>query len=178
MSTTFPDISIRQGFDLPDLYAEAETFIRDYECEELADEFADAEELYFRVGEVDLGEWVNRYYREQYRQFQTGERDAPLCECPNPRCGLKRGTLPYQLRQRDSTVRERDREPTAVLRQFLREHPQARVIDDALDTLESDRQAVADQLREIVREAKRIAIEEVDEDTPVITRHEPPTPHR
>lgn len=130
--------------------------------DEFEERFAEAEALYHEVGDVDIGDWTERFYRREYRRSERGDRDAHLCNCRNPRCPLNRGSLPYQLRRRDSSVREDGREPTEVLRQFLKEHPGAVVIDDALDELEKKRQECAERFRRIKRDANERIEEKID----------------
>lgn len=93
----------------------------------------------------DISEWVSREYRREWQRKQGGERDAPLCRCQSRRCRLKTGTLPYQLRRRSSRYAQRQT-PEQQLRDFLKRHPEAVVIDEALDNLRERKDEVKRRL--------------------------------
>lgn len=67
-------------------------------------------------------------------------RSMPLCECADPYCDLKRGTLPTPVQQAASLMVGVDR--------FQEDHPSPRVLLDARDDLRDKEARVADVLLE------------------------------
>jgi len=96
----------------------------------------------------DISEWVSRQYREAYRAKQQDERSKPLCACSSRRCRLKNGKLPYQLRRRSSSFTRRP-SPEEQLQSYLKRHPEAVVISEALDNLRERKAEVAKRLSTI-----------------------------
>lgn len=93
----------------------------------------------------DASEWVSRKYRKAYKAKQKDERNKSLCRCSSRRCRLKNGKLPYQLRRRTSEFTP-TQSPEEQLRAYLKRHPQALVIDEALDTLRDRKSEIARRL--------------------------------
>ena len=93
----------------------------------------------------DASEWVSRKYRKAYTAKQKDERTDSLCRCPSRRCRLKNGKLPYQLRRRTSQFTDRQ-SPEEQLRAYLKRHPEAVVIDEALDSLRERKGEIARRL--------------------------------
>lgn len=115
------------------------------------EKFEEANELVRDLGDDNLVDYVSRRYRDWYRAWQAGERRAP-CECSNPACPLKNGRLPYAIRRDTSPFSLRDGDDTAEhrLRSYLDEHPEALVIDDTMDELETKRFRAEDLFREVI----------------------------
>lgn len=120
--------------DLPERYGAAVAAIE-----------ADMEPLFGN----DIAEWVSGYYRTQYRAWKAGDRDTSLCDCPDPRCRLKRGTLPYQLRRPDP-----EQSPEEQLRAYLKRHADAVVIDEARTELRELKIDIGDRLARLNRAAR------------------------
>lgn len=136
-------------------YEEADSYAQDPDLsDEYKNRFADIERklslLWFR----DTAEWVAEFYREAYRLRQRDERENPLCTCSNPRCPLKQGQVPYQLRRRETSLNTPARTPMDELKAFLKTHPQAVVIDEALQHLRDLRSEVSDDLVSFNRDAR------------------------
>ena len=104
---------------------------------ELDDRFDAANQRLESILIGDISEWVGRFYRRRYQRRINGEREEPLCKCQNPRCVLKRGELPYGLRRRGSAIRD--------------SHPEAVVIDEALERQEELATEVSREFRDIQR---------------------------
>lgn len=146
-------------------YEEADSYAQDPDIgPEYAQRFADIERKLGKLWWRDTAEWVAEFYREAYRAKQAGDREKPLCRCPNPRCQLKHGGVPYQLRRRETTLATPERTPMAELKAFLKTHPDAAIIDEALQHLRGVREAVSDDLVQFNRDARRELEEEHGED--------------
>jgi hypothetical protein len=120
----------------------------------LPDYFADAvaqiNEQYQPLVSTSVGEWCGEFYRTEFEAYETGNRIEPLCRCPDPRCSLKRGRLPYQLRRPT-----RDEEtPHEQLQAFIRSHTQPVVIDEALTELNAQLQQVDADITAVNRAAE------------------------
>lgn len=143
----------------------------------------------------DASEWVSRKYRKAYQAKQNEERNESLCKCPSRRCRLKKGKLPYQLRRRKSRFTP-TQSPEEQLRAYLKRHPSAVVIDEALDMLRDRKAEIArrisvlehaanayseddDPLKEwLLPEQHREADEDGEDDQPTVGNQgaETPTP--
>ncbi len=128
--------------------------------ERFDDATADLEQIL--VG--DISEWVGRFYRERYYRWQSGNREKPLCRCKNPRCPLKRGDIPYRLRRRNSQIRNDGGTGREMLSAYLDSHPQAIVIDEALDQQQELAADLGREFRQLQREIAT-AIEAVIDDS-------------
>lgn len=136
-------------------YEEANEYAQEPELdEEYAHRFSEIEAKLEKLWWRDTAEWVSERYREAYRARQADEREAPLCTCSNPRCPLKQGQVPYALRRRETTLDTPDRTPLAELKAYMKTHPDAVIIDEALQELRDLRAAVSDALVEFNREAR------------------------
>jgi len=100
----------------------------------------------------DISEWVGRFYRERYHRWRSGNREQPLCRCDNPRCPLKRGEVPYRLRRRDSQIRTDRGTGREMLSAYLDSHPQAVIIDEALDRQQGLATELGREFRQLQRE--------------------------
>lgn len=116
----------------------------------VADDLRDIERRLQPLQEGDVAEFVSRRVREAHR---NDDRDEPICECPDPACDLKRGRLPYPLRRRESPGRAAEA-PERRLRSYLRRHPDAVIVDEALDELQTEKADVARELRLVLGEAR------------------------
>lgn len=145
-------------------YEEADSYAQEPDLdEEYTERFADIEAKLEKLWWRDTAEWVAEFYREAYRARCRGERDDSLCDCPNPRCPLKNGGVPYQLRRRATTLDTPERTPMEELKAFLKVHPAAVVIDEALQELRDLRSDVGDELIEFNRDARSEMEEEYGE---------------
>lgn len=125
------------------------------DSDELSEQLADVEEEMLLILHGDIGEWVSDFYREEYRDHQVAERDEPLCDCANPRCRLKHGELPRPLRKSQRQVFGDSETGEERLQSYLKRHPEARVIDEALDSLVKRKRDIMTRLRDIRSDAKR-----------------------
>lgn len=107
-----------------------------------------AQELLQPLLGEDTSEWVSQYYRDAYQDWRNGDRDESLCTCSSRRCRLKHGTLPYQLRRRQSALTSTP-SPEEQLQEYLKRHPEAIVISEALDALRDRKVKVARHLSTI-----------------------------
>lgn len=136
-------------------YEEADSYAQEPELdEEYAERFAAIEAKLEKLWWRDTAEWVSTRYREAYRAAQDGEREEPLCRCPNPRCPLKQGQVPYALRRRETVLETPDKTPLQTLKAYLKTHPKAVIIDEALQDLRDLRAEVSDELVQFNREAR------------------------
>lgn len=143
-------------------YEEADSYAQDPSLDErYARRFAAIERKLEKLWWRDTAEWIAEFYREAYRAKQREERDDPLCTCPNPRCPLKHGGVPYQLRRRETTLDTPERTPMEELKAYLKTHSDAVIIDEALQQLRTLRSEVGDELVSFNRDARR----DVDEDS-------------
>ena len=133
------------------------------DVEELDDRFDEAAQTVERIMVGDISEWVGQFYRQWYRDWQDGERDEPPCRCSNPRCPFKRGELPYPLRQRRSSIRDGQNGREALV-SYLDSHPEAVVIDRALDRQEELASEVGREFRKLHRDIEAAIMEAVDGD--------------
>lgn len=129
----------------------------------------------------DHAEWIAGFYRDAYR-IATGSTNAgdvdmtgaadrfsdgdALCECPNPRCPLKKGRVPYQLRRRTTSLSTPETTPMETLRSYLKTHPDAVVIEAALKEIEALRGDLLEGFASFNRDAHGFLKErdEVDEE--------------
>ncbi len=118
---------------------------------ELDDRFDEANQRLESILIGDISEWVGRFYRQRYQRRMNGEREEPLCKCQNPRCVLKRGELPYGLRRRGSAIRDSRTTGRERLATYLDGHPEAVVIDEALERQEELATEVSREFRDIQR---------------------------
>ncbi len=114
--------------------------------------FDDAAEKLEQILVGDISEWVGRFYRDRYHRWQSGDRERPMCRCENPRCPLKRGDIPYRLRRRDSQIRTDGGTDRDMLSGYLDNHPQAVIIDEALDRQGELATELARAFRQLQRE--------------------------
>lgn len=136
-------------------YEEANDYAQEPELDEsYVERFAAIERQLGQLWWRDTAEWVDEFYREAYRAEEAGERERPLCRCSNPRCPLKHGKIPYQLRRRETTLTTAERTPIDELKAFLKTHPEAVIIDEALQQLRETRENVSDELVTFVRDAR------------------------
>ncbi len=114
-----------------------------------ADAVAQINEQYQPLVSTSVGEWCGEFYQDAYEAYETGDRTEPLCRCPDPRCSLKRGRLPYQLRRatRDGET------PHEQLQAFIRSHTQPVAIDEALAELNAQLQQVEADITAVNRAA-------------------------
>jgi len=138
--------------------------LTDYDdIDELDDRFDEAAKTAERILVGDISEWVGQFYRQRYRAWQEGDRQAAPCRCENPRCALKRGELPYRLRRRTSTVREGTQSGRQVLSEYLDSHPEAVVIADALQEQEEIASDLGREFRKLHRELEAAIMELTDD---------------
>lgn len=118
---------------------------------ETAAKYDRAKEIARELSDGNYVDYLSRYYREWYRDWQNGERDAP-CECSNPACPLKNGRLPYEIRRAESPFSSVETpDPETRIRNYLDDHPGARVLDEAVDDLEQKKHEAEDLFQEVVR---------------------------
>lgn len=124
--------------------------------EDYMSRFRDIEEDLHTLWHRDMAEWIEQRYRSEFQQWQRGEREEPPCTCGNPRCPLLQGQVPYQLRRRSTTLDREEQPPMEALKAYLKQHPDALVIDEALTDLRNLRSDVAARLNELFRELRGI----------------------
>ncbi len=122
------------------------------DAEAFDERFDDAADKLEQILVGDISEWVGRFYRKRYHRWQSGDREKPLCRCENPRCPLKRGDIPYRLRRRDSQIRADGGTGREVLSGYLDSHPQAVIIDEALDKQAALATELAREFRQLQRD--------------------------
>ncbi len=138
--------------------------LNDYDdVQELDDRFDDAARTVERIMVGDISEWVGQFYREWYRDWQDGDRDDPPCRCSNPRCSFKLGELPYPLRRRRSSIREGANGREALV-SYLDSHPEAVVVDEALDRQAEIASEVGREFRQLHRDIEAAIMEAVDDE--------------
>lgn len=118
---------------------------------DLDDRFDSSNRELERILIGDISDWVGQFYRARYRAWRDGDRDTPPCRCDNPRCTLKRGELPYKLRRRQSQIRDGETSGRRVLTEYLDSHPDAVLIDEALDQQEELASEIGREMRDIQR---------------------------
>ncbi len=133
------------------------------EAESFDERFDDATAKLEQILVGDISEWVGRFYRERYHRWQSGDREKPPCRCENPRCPLKRGDIPYRFRRRDSQIRSDGGPGREILAAYLDSHPQAIVIDEALDRQQELAAELGREFRQLQRDIAT-AIEAVIDD--------------
>lgn len=134
--------------------------------QELEAQYERAHDIYVELGDGDLRDWVTEQYREWYNDWQAGERDAP-CRCSSPGCPLKNGRLPYQIRHDGSPFEMTTTPPVDErIKAFLDEHPEAIVLDEAMQELREKRQKCERMFEEVLRQEARIDPQEADEQRP------------
>lgn len=123
-------------------------------------EFSDIEEDLFKLWHRDMAEWIEQRYRDEFQKWEQGNREKPPCTCGNPRCPLLQGKVPYQLRRRSTTLGDDEEKPMDALKNYLKEHPDALVIDEALTELREIRSDVARRMTDLWRDIRRVLDEE------------------
>jgi len=154
--------------ELIERYLEATAYVQEPALEddapEMIERFHDIEKRLETLWSRDHAEWIAGFYRNAYRAFQAGDRDDPPCECPNPRCPLKQGSVPYQLRRRRTNLDTPETTPMETLRSYLKTHPEATVIEEALEEIESLRADVMEALADYNRDARDVLDDHEDID--------------
>lgn len=141
--------------------------LNDYDnVEELDDRFDSATQTVERIMVGDISEWVGQFYREWYRDWQDGNRDDPPCRCSNPRCSFKLGELPYPLRRRRSSIRDGSNGREALVG-YLDSHPEAVVVDEALDRQEELASEAGREFRQLHRDIEAAIMDAVDDEAMV-----------
>lgn len=142
--------------ELYQLFEEAEGAALDstHPDDDVRERLDDVSETIDELADDDIGEWIAEFYREEYRAWKDGDAEKP-CHCTNPRCSLKRGELPYQIRRPTTPLRPDESSIETRLRNYLKKHSQARVLDDALAELRTTKREAASELREIIAEHDR-----------------------
>ncbi|WP_373190024.1 hypothetical protein [Halolamina sp.] len=133
------------------------------DIDDLDDRFDEAAKTVERILVGDISEWVGQFYRERYRAWKNEGREAPPCRCDNPRCSLKRGEIPYRLRRRASKIRDGGSSGREALSGFLDSHPEAVVIDEALDRQEEIASDLGREFRKLHRELEAAIMELTDD---------------
>lgn len=142
-------------------YSSADDFIKQEGCpEELADRFHEIEDTLRALWYADTARWMFRFYRDEWREWEDGDREEPPCRCGDPGCPWLNGEVPYQLRRRESDLRKETRDATKILRDYQKRHPQAVVVDEALDALTENRSSASEALSSLIRELKAAAAED------------------
>jgi hypothetical protein len=146
--------------ELVERYLEATSYVQEPaledEAPELIERFHDIEGRLETLWSRDHAEWIAGFYRNAYRAWTAGDRDDPPCNCPNPRCPLKQGSVPFQLRRRKTSLDTPDRTPMETLRAYLKTHPEATVIEEALAEIEGLRADVMEALADYNRDARDV----------------------
>ena len=113
----------------------------------------DVREQIDELDDGDVAEWVANYYRERYRSSKSADGDA-VCLCSNPRCTYKRGKLPYAIRRPASPLSPNEQRIEIRLRNELKRHPEAVVIDNALSKLRQTKREATDELLALLRDCR------------------------
>jgi hypothetical protein len=137
--------------DLKFLYDEAEGLVADSETvpEDAESRLIEIRESIDELADGDVAEWVERYYREKYR-----DDSYRVCTCRNPACTYKRGKMAYSLRQPSSSLTTTDTTIEQRIRNELKRHPDARVLDDALDELRARKREAVRALIRLIRDCR------------------------
>lgn len=123
--------------------------------DDIVQQYEDARDLLYELGDGNLRDWVSRQYREWYQAWLTGEKPAP-CQCSNPGCPLKNGSLPYEIRRQDSEFTMGTLPPVRDrIKNFLDDHSEAVVLHDAVEELEEKQHRAESMLEEVYRAGAR-----------------------
>ena len=164
------------------LYGQAEVVVAAMEHipDDARKRLMDVREQIDELDDGDVAEWVANYYRERYRASKQTDGE-PVCVCSNPRCTFKRGQLPYAIRRPASPLSPGEQRIEIRLRNELKRHPEAIVIDDALTELRQTKRDATDELLSLLRDCRDYNDEkkaEAEAEADAATRDRPATARR